>query len=344
MDIDSLHNSKGQFVDIIDEYILIRDETLYRKKDERERKVFLEKVINECKDDDLKILLRLLLFDTVSFTNPMKDHDHDDILNLLQGSEVSKQEGEQQSLVKEVIRLKCYDVHTDRVFLHDSALKNFRLTELLTKKLTALNNSWLSDEQLVLTLGDVYVKVIEYTLIADSDFKRRKILVLLNEFINSKVISTQLCIENRLDANTMKLFDLLLENKFVPYDLYISFLQGAKVPAVQYLTRHRRILLLTNVLEYNIFLLPKYYESIYYDRIVKLFKLPEEVEKDIGVETVIAKMIENEKLPPNTRINQLERSVVFGQSVSDGNQLDIHIQQVCEVVENLSNTIHSIGC
>lgn len=343
MDIDSLHNSRGQDVDLLEEYIQIRNETLYRKQDEHERRDFLEKVINECKDDDLKMLLRLLWFDTVSLINPMKDHDYDDILNLLQESEVSKQEGEQQSIVKEVIRLKSYDVHTDRVFLHDSAPKSFRLTELLTKKLTALNNSWLSDEQLVSTLGDVYVKVIEYTLIADSDFKRRKILVLLDDFIRSKVTNSQLCIEDRLDANTKKLFDLLLGNKFVPYDLYISFLQGAKVPAVQYLTQHKQILLLTNVLEYNISLLPKYYETIYYDRIVKLFKLPEEIEKGIGVETVIAKMIENEKLPPNTRINQIERSVVFGQSASNGNQLDTHIQQVCEVVDNLSNTIHASG-
>ncbi|CUM47132.1 unnamed protein product [Debaryomyces fabryi] len=249
----------------------------------------------------------------------------------------------QNNPTRQYIRVKYNDLYNDFQYLFNPTITIFRFMELVNKKLTTLSNIPDTEDDNVIDLAvDLYLKVVDYCLLAGSDFRKKNILKFLDETLSiSQVTKVDSTIANKfnkkVEESVRGLFTLLNEEKFILFKQYEAFLANSKAPIVKRIAKTNSSLLISNFLENNISLLPKYYMNIHLDKITQLFIIP----TNLDIEALVSQMIISGKLPPGTCIDQMEQTLIFGEFQPDYSIFDSHVQEVSEMVDQIANLIHN---
>lgn len=246
--------------------------------------------------------------------------------NKLQVTKLGSNNGGQDLLY---LRIKYNDVLTDYQYLFAADVDEYKFIEFINKKLMIINS--LSTENLGDEIqefvNEIKVKIVIAALLCGNDFRKRPIF---NFIIDSGY---------ELEKPSMKHYlDLSMSNKFIPFKLFEEFLHDVKQICVVFNRLSNNTFLINNYMENNISLLPNYYDSIYLTRINELFH-------DIGLnelEDLIQQMITNNKLPPLSRIDQINGILLFDgndNSKKSFNLLNNHIKDVGEIINNISTSL-----
>lgn len=245
------------------------------------------------------------------------------------------------------LRIKYTDLLTDYQYLFAPTVTDVQFVELINKKLLLVNSlpetyakssiRWLTRE--------VEFKVLFFVLLNGSDFRKKNILAYLAEsnlFTMSEISGPdiELIYKKFHDHSSIlkEYFDLTLAGKFIPYEKFDELLAFfTELPLLHQLITLKKDMLVENYLENNIALLPRFYESIYIDKIRTRFV-------DIGrdrLEDLLHRMIVKEKLPPGTAIDQLEGLVVFGTDAEDADydKFNEHVKDVSELVSKIETMV-----
>lgn len=225
------------------------------------------------------------------------------------------------------LKIKYNDVLTDYQYLFAPTVDEYKFIDFINKKLMIINS--LPDEVEIQELvNEIKIKIIIAALLCGNDFRKRNIF--------NYIIESNFDIEK---ASIKNYFALSLSNKFIPFKLFEEFLHDVKDACVIFNRLSNKSFLINNYLENNISLLPNYYDSIYLSRINGLFH-------NIGLnelEDLIQQMITNNKLPPQTRIDQINGILLFNNDLNNSNKsfgmLNNHIKDVGDIINNISTSL-----
>lgn len=245
------------------------------------------------------------------------------------------------------LRIKYTDLRTDYQFLFAPTVTDVHFVELINKKLLLVNSvpETYAKSSLRWLTREVEFKVLFFVLLNGSDFRKKSILLYLMEsnlFAASEAAGPdiELIYKKFHDHGSIlkEYFDLTVAGKFIAYDKFEELLTFfSELPLLHQLITLKKDMLVENYLENNIALLPRFYESLYIDKIRTRFV-------DIGrdrTEDLLHRMIVSEKLPPGTAIDQLEGLVTFGTEADDAgyDKFNDHIKDVSELVSKIETVV-----
>ena len=327
----------------IDKYLYLRQ--IIYKNTESEANQLVDNLPLDSEDDELAALMILLKIEFILEFRELDIYEVDSLnkMVLLSSAFPKGPFNVQNNPTRQYIRVKYNDLYNDFQYLFNPTVTIFRFMELVNKKLTTLSNIPDTEDDNVIDLAvDLYLKVVDYCLLAGSDFRKKNILKFLDETLGiSQATSVDSTIANRfnkkVDDSIRGIFTLLNEEKFILFTQYETFWTNSKAPIVKKIAKTNSSLLVSNFLENNISLLPKYYMNIHLDKITQLFIIP----TDLDIEGLVSQMIINGKLPPGTCIDQMEQTIIFGEFQPEYKNFDTHVQEVSEMVDEIANLIHN---
>lgn len=294
-------------------------------------------------DQDLKSLIALCKIEILLREAKVSSDEIQPLFNSIQLEVGSKGRASlQNSPTKIYLRIKSNDLLGDYRWISGKESSNFKLMELVNKKLNLISAIPDSEDAILVSLSvDLYVKVLEYCLLAGADFRKHNLLKFLDStleiFSQRKSSFLTWAIHAKLSQETRDLVAMMLRGRIISYGLYKKFLESSREPVIRFLWKAENPMLACNFMEYNVLLLPKYYQAIQMRKILMLFPIPFKV----NVEEIVSLMILESKLPLNSCIDQLRGILFLGNKTSDDERLDIHIRHVCELVDQIANTITS---
>lgn len=292
-------------------------------------------------DQDLNSLISLYKIEILLREANVLSDDIQPLLNSILLEVSSKGRASlQNSPTKIYLRIKSNDLLGDYRWITGKESSNSRFMELVNKKLNLISAIPDSENAILVSLSvDLYVKVIEYCLLAGADFRKHNLLKFLDStlelFSQKKSSLLTWAIDARLSQETRDLVAMMLRGRIISYESYRKFLESSTEPVIRFLWKVGSPMLASNFMEYNILLLPKYYQAIRMRKILMLFPIPFE----INVEEIVSLMIFEGKLPPNSCIDQLRGILFLRNKISDDERLDIHIRHVGELVDQIANAI-----
>lgn len=323
----------------LDKYLELRQVALLGKGPNTSR------LINfDTQDEELNALLVLLEIELILEAGDMQGYELEVLFKMVQQSTAFPKGlmNFENDVTKVYLRVKYNDLYNDYQYLFSGSVETYKFMELVNKKLTTLSNIPDSDDDNLTNLvAELNVKVIEYCLLAGADFRKKNILKFIDgslgisEPLPASDVSVR--VNEKLNGTAREVFKLISNERFVLYVQYEMFVNQADLPILKRIAITNLLLLVCNFLENNIALLPKYYTNIHLNKIVRLFMIPMELD----VESIVAQMIVDGKLPLGTCIDQMNETIIFGDYPSDYDSFDTHIKGVCDMVENISSMINN---
>ncbi|KAK6456171.1 uncharacterized protein RJT20DRAFT_42165 [Scheffersomyces xylosifermentans] len=200
------------------------------------------------------------------------------------------------------IKVKYNDLLTDYQYLVQTP-SNRKLIDVINKKMLIVNYMPLNDEIYASLTKLLNLKILELCIISSYDFRKQNTLEYL-----SKNLSLE---KDEYSHELVQLVQLLQSNRIIPRNLWLNVITSDLHNNYQLIiSKHLDPKqLVVSWLENNIVILTKYYTTIKIDKIYRLFDL----EQDINVQQVALDMIIHKKLPPNSRIDQINGILVFGE-------------------------------
>lgn len=327
----------------IQKYLFLR-QRIYQSI-ESEANQLIDDLPLDNEDEELSTLMILLKIEFILEFREIGVYEIETLCKMIQlsGAFPKGPFNVQNNPTRQYIRVKYNDLYNDFQYLFNPTVTIFRFMELVNKKLTTLSSIPDTEDDNVIDLAvELYLKVVDYCLLAGSDFRKKNILKFLDETLGiskaTKVDSTiAIKFNKKVEESVRGLFTILNEEKFILFKQYETFLTNSKAPIVKRIANTNSSLLISNFLENNISLLPKYYMNIHLDKITQLFVIP----TNLDIEALVSQMIINGKLPPGTCIDQMEQTVMFGEFQPDYNKFDSHVQEVSEMVDQIAALIHN---
>lgn len=220
-----------------------------------------------------------------------------------------------------LLRTKYTDLLTDYQFLLSPDVRELKLTDLVSKKINLLG---VEDDSLVL-VHDIQLKVLVFYLLCGSDFRKKNI---------HKYLSDENVFSRDFPAAISNYVRYSLRGGIIPIDVYKELIDHL-IDSVEFRSIYSRHLqqLLENFVETNLEKLPKYYKSIRLSRIQDLLLGGE---TSVDIEDVLFRMITSKKFAAATKIDQIEGLVVFGDNSTKYDGFNMHIKKVCDLVEKLT--------
>lgn len=221
-------------------------------------------------------------------------------------------------------RVKYHDLYTDYQFLFAPDVKELKLMDLVTKKLTVLALCNSSD-----TLArSIQTKIYIYYLLCGSDFRKRSVTSYLAE---EKI-------PQRDYAAPIRAFQTChASGTLIPLAVYqalVSHLETTYALFHAVLGSHGSQFLET-FLEGNLSKLGHYYLSITLARIQTLLLGDS---SPIDVEDLLYRMIITKKFPEGTTIDQMSQMLRIGAQPQKYDPFNAHVKRVCDTVETLATS------
>lgn len=211
-----------------------------------------------------------------------------------------------------LLKFLINDLNSDYNYLGDTPRLNYKIIELVSKKINMLTSSEYNFPSKY-KLPMVY-KIIDFLIISNYDFRKIELI----KFIINYIEDTQLDIQ--ISNLSSELLTMLLEGKFITSDKFNQYLQQANTKCVRYLNYEELKDYLT---QNNIYVASKFYKSI------RLSKLNQLLNLNIS-HLVISKMIVNNSLPPNTKFDQVDSILYFPDTHNDDyNDCLNLVQNIC---------------
>lgn len=326
----------------IDKYLQLK--RIFYENDETTANTFLDNLPLENDDEELDTLMIILKIELIV---ELREIDVNEIEFLLKKIQMSSAfpaghfNIQNNTPTRQYIWVKYSDLYNDFQYLFNPNVTIFKFMELVNKKLTTLSSIPETDNDSVIDLAvELYLKVVEYCLLAGSDFRKKNILKFLDETLgisNPTSCSTEISqrFNIALNESVRNTFTLINSEKFILFTQFEDFIKNSRAPITRRIARTNSSLLVSNFLENNISLLPKYYMNIHLDKITQLFIIPTKLD----IEELVSQMIIDGKLPLGTCIDQIEQTIMFGEFTSEYNSFDTHVQDVSEMVDKIANLI-----
>ncbi|KAG2732339.1 hypothetical protein G9P44_004756 [Scheffersomyces stipitis] len=246
-----------------------------------------------------------------------------------------------QNFKETYIKTTYNDNLTDYQYLIQNP-NNRKLLDLINKKMLLVSNLPSTDETYHDLNRLINLKILELFIISSYDFRKKNILKHLQEDMK---------LDTDESSPVTELVDLLASGRVIPFDLWQKALSSDFGNNYYFLIRRcmNTSQLIVNWLENNIVLLSKYYISIKISKVYQLFH----ISSDIEVEQVILDMVVHKKLPTNSKIDQIEGILVFGQEEGAEtsstthsenysiNNLNEHISDVSHIINEIGLRLHS---
>ncbi|CAK7893056.1 hypothetical protein CAAN1_08S03136 [[Candida] anglica] len=236
------------------------------------------------------------------------------------------------------LKLKYDDLYTDFQLLYPP-----KYMDLVNKKLILLNNMHNNQQnilewtpELLQLVVDIYHKTTECLLLTGNEFLKNNILQHLQKILNENdPISHEF--NKSISPTTSFFFDRNIRKQCVSWQQFEEFLRHAHTPWIRKLALKQPLphTLLCNQLENNISLLSKYYLNISLSKIKSLFEVPD----SIDIEDLVATMVIKDKLPPHSQIDQIKSVLYFGGDTEVYNPENQHVKDICLLVDEIVTLI-----
>ncbi|KAK6462843.1 hypothetical protein DFJ63DRAFT_336145 [Scheffersomyces coipomensis] len=217
------------------------------------------------------------------------------------------------------IKIKYNDLLTDYQFLIDHP--NYaKFIELINKKVLIINNIPKVVYPKLIEL--IQFKIVQLYLISDYDNRKPSILSYLNDQLGGSN-----------DQNIVDVLDFLQSDRIISIETY------QKIVSIDCKNNYHNLItnyldssmILRNLIENNIILLPNYYNSI---KLAKVYKILN-IDTSINIEDIIFNMIQLKKFSAGVKIDQINELVMFNTINHQDQILNNHIQEVGTLVNNI---------
>lgn len=204
--------------------------------------------------------------------------------------------------LKLIVKCKLNDLMTDYQYLVNVKNHNYKIIELINKKIILLNN--ISHYNNCTFMNHIVkvpliVKIIELLVISEYDFRRLDLFTFINDnFLVPESIE--------LTPDTRNLFFVYIINKeIVTWPMLQQFLENCHC---RLLSRLHVYTLVENLVQNDLHILSRFYKSVYLSNLPLLFNLTDEFTIN---PLMISNMIINNNLPSGTKIDQVNGILVF---------------------------------
>ncbi|EGV65760.1 hypothetical protein PSN45_003450 [Yamadazyma tenuis] len=252
--------------------------------------------------------------------NKLESNELDSVGSLLSdvGTVINKHQGLTQDMphLFKIVKFKHVDLNSDYQILFNVISKNYKLVELVNKKIVLLTIKDYSGidksfkEELV-------SKTIDLLIVSPYDFRKVDLVKFISSYVNEHGLDV------KLSPLTEELFLMLTTNNIVNIEKFRKYTEQAPTKVIQHLDARQ---ISANLVENSLFVLSNFYKSIYFSKLSKL----------LGVEVdhiVISKMIVNNNLPLNTKIDQVNEVLTFPDSTTNT------FVETLNMVQHISNKL-----
>lgn len=216
-------------------------------------------------------------------------------------------------------RVKYHDLHTDYQYLFAPDVKELKLMDLVTKKLTVL--SLCSSNKLL--VREVQMKIYVYYLLCGTDFRKRSV---------SKYLGDEKVLERDYAAPIQAFRACHSSDALIPLASFENLVEYLETQSMfNAVLRTHKAKFFETFLEGNLSKLVRYYLNIRLERIRAILGTDA-----VDIEDLVFRMIIGKKFPEGTKIDQMSGVLHFGQPPQKYDDFNAHIKRVCDVVERLA--------
>ncbi|CUM66085.1 uncharacterized protein PRCAT00003739001 [Priceomyces carsonii] len=266
--------------------------------------------------DEIHIVATLFKLELLLSSNEIIPDSIDDVFSsVVAAVPFVKNKGiNSEEYLKAFIKVKYHDIYGDYQLI--TGLYYDSIIDCVNKKVLLANSIQSNFDQL---LNQINLKSLELLIISGYDFRKDIVLDFLDKSVDW----------NGVNDVTKRIYELITNKRLVSIELFDSFLKN-----IQFAVFIRRLNyddLVKNVLENNIFNLSKYYKAINISKVSFLLNA------DRKIEDLIIEMIISNKLPPNSKIDQAQNLLLFGDTRinNDLNSLNNHVKEVGEIIDQV---------